>query len=396
MSTGIEIIDLLGSDRVVDNRTYTEPRIYDRERRRIFSSSWQFVCHVSDLSEPGDFVTATVAHNPILITRARDGRLRAMHNACRHRGARVVGDCTGHASTLRCPYHFWTYGLDGALLGVPGEEAYDGTGFDKTDFPLLPVTVEAVLGLVFVHLGQDPAPLEAWVGPELLDVLRVPLASAELEVMRRSSEVLPLNWKVFAENQRDGYHVPFVHPFFRKASPPGTYHLHRNSHAVQHLGMDFSQIEPVLAADLQTAPLPGVEIGQGYIVNLFPDIAITLRSNVVSIDWQEVRGVNEVVMRNLTLGLVGDDEETRRLRALSHDTWFKNPVELEDQPVFLAQQAGVASEHMRYSIIARGTQSDTGTRGDDNRLRHFWVTWRRLMGVEANSVPDDCASEEQS
>jgi phenylpropionate dioxygenase-like ring-hydroxylating dioxygenase large terminal subunit len=373
--------------RVVDNRTYVDSRVYDLELERIFDRVWLFVAHESEIASPGDYVTMTVAGNPMLLTRDREGRLRAFHNVCRHRGARVASEASGHCSAFRCPYHFWTYSLEGKLVSIPGEEAYCDTGFEKKDFGLVEAPCASVLGLVFIHMQDRPdQTLEEWLGPEVIATLSKPLANDKLKVFHKSSAQLAINWKVFAENIRDGYHVPFVHPFFRAASPPGKYHLHRNSHAVQELGMDFSRIEPDLAEKLQRKPLPGVAVGEGYIVNIWPDVAITLRSSVVSIDYQMLDGPTSVVAENRTLGLASDDGDTLELRRLQQETWFRNPVELEDRPVFFSQQAGVASRKVRYSVIARGKHAMEGTRGDDNRLRHFWVKWRELMGVDENSA----------
>ena len=180
--------------------------------------------------------------------------------------------------------------------------------------------------------------------------------------------------------------MPFVHPFFRKASPPGPYFLHANGHAVQRLGMDQTGVEPELWERLMEHTLPGVEPADGYIVTLFPDATITLRSNVISIDSQRALGPASVMMESRVLGLVDDTAEMREARALGHATWFLNPVELEDAPIFVGQQQGVASAGVRYSVIARGADATTGTRGDDNRLRQWWTAWRNAMGVEINSL----------
>jgi hypothetical protein len=177
-----------------------------------------------------------------------------------------------------------------------------------------------------------------------------------------------------------------VHPFFRKASPPGPYHLHANGHAVQQLGMDPSGIEPELWEKIQQHTLPGVTMGDGYIVTLFPDATITLRSNVISIDSQRSLGPASVLMESRVLGIAGDTPEIREIRALGHATWFLNPVELEDAPIFVGQQQGVAASGVRYSVIARGDDATTGTRGDDNRLRQWWTAWRAAMGTEINSL----------
>jgi phenylpropionate dioxygenase-like ring-hydroxylating dioxygenase large terminal subunit len=372
--------------RIVDNRVYWDQQVFELERERIFEKVWIFACHESEVAKPGDFIRLNLLGSQLLVNRDREGRVRAFYNVCRHRGSLVVSEESGHCSAFRCPYHFWTYTLEGELTGVPGEEAYDGTGFRKENFPLVELGCDSVLGLVFVNMGEKPGSLEEWLGEGVIDVLSKPLANADFEVFSTGTMPVKANWKVFAENARDGYHVPFVHPFFRSASPPGEYTLLDNSHAVQQLGMDPNGIEPELWEKLRQVPLPGVEVGEGYIVNIFPDTNITLRSNVVSIDSQRHDNPNDSIIDNRTLGLVGDTDEIRALRKLSQETWFQNPVELEDHPIFEGQQLGVSSRGVRYSIIARGQPTTTGTRGDDNRLRHFWVQWRELMGVDANSA----------
>lgn len=376
----------LPPSRWVDNRLYTDPRAYDLEVERIFLKQWLFVCHESEVRNVGDYLTRTLAGSPLLIARAGDGSVRAYYNTCRHRGAQVVAERCGHAAAFRCPYHFWVYSPEGQLVGVPGEEAYDGSGFDKRDYPLASVRCEVELGLVFINFDDGAATLRDFLGPKIIERLSTPLAHATYEQIFYKSYEVQANWKVFAENARDGYHVPFVHPFFRKASPPGAYYLHENGHAVQELGMDESGVEPDVWRRIMADTLPGVEQQYGYIVTLFPDTTLMLRSNEISIDTQLALGPDKVLMESRVLGLPGDSEEIKQNRILGHATWFLNPVELEDQPVFIAQQRGVTSRGVRYSIIARGPDATTGTRGDDNRLRWWWNRWREVMGVEFNSL----------
>jgi phenylpropionate dioxygenase-like ring-hydroxylating dioxygenase large terminal subunit len=376
----------IAPDRLVDNQVYTDHEVYRREVERVFSGSWLFICHESEVANTGDFIATNTIGSPVLVTRDHDGRVRAYLNVCRHRGCRVVMEDSGHASAFRCPYHFWVYSLEGELVGISGEESYEGSGFTKEDHPLVELGCESVHGLVFIHFQKDPPAIEDWLGPEMTERIGKPLANAEYVILKRKTYELPINWKIFAENVRDGYHVPFVHPFYRKASPPGPYELYRNGHAFQSLGMDPNGIEPDLWAQIRQHPLPGVEEGEGYIANVFPDSNITLRSNVISIDTQRTLGIDKVIIENRTLGLVDDPEDVKEIRELSQTTWFQNPVELEDLPIFLAQQEGITSPHVRYSVVARGPDALTGTRGDDNRLRHFWTAWRELMGTEANSI----------
>ena len=372
--------------RWVDNRVYTDPRVYEREVERIFNRTWLFAGHTSEAREIGDYFTATILGQPLLFVRGKDGAVRAFYNACRHRGSKVALEACGHAAAFRCPYHFWVYDLDGQLIGIPGEEAYDGSGFAKEENPLAGLRCEEELGLLFVTFNTHAPPLRDYLGPKVIETLATPLANATFELVKYISYELPVNWKVFAENARDGYHVPFVHPFFRKASPPGPYFLHDGGHAVQRLGMDPSGVEPELWAKIARHTLPGVETGDGYIVTLFPDATITLRSNVISIDSQRALGPSSVLMESRVLGIAGDSQEVRDIRALGHATWFLNPVELEDAPIFVGQQQGLAAKGVRYSVIARGADATTGTRGDDNRLRQWWTAWRQAMDVEINSL----------
>jgi len=372
--------------RWVDNRVYTDTRVYEREVERIFNRTWLFAGHASEARTTGDYFTTMLLGAPLLIVRGKDGVLRAFFNTCRHRGSKVAMDACGHAAAFRCPYHFWVYDLDGALIGIPGEEAYDGSGFSKDENPLVALRCEEELGLIFVSFNAAAPPLRDYLGPKIVETLATPLANAQYEIVKYYAYELPVNWKVFAENVRDGYHVPFVHPFFRKASPPGPYFLYDNGHAVQRLGMDPNGVEPEVWAKISQHTLPGVETGDGYIVTLFPDATITLRSNVISIDSQRALGPASVLLESRVLGIVGDSQAVRESRELGHSTWFLNPVELEDAPIFVGQQQGLASSAVRYSVIARGADSTTGTRGDDNRLRQWWTAWREAMGVDLNSL----------
>jgi methanesulfonate monooxygenase subunit alpha len=360
--------------------------VYEREIERIFARTWLFACHESEVPNAGDYITLGLIGSPLLIVRSAGGAIRAFYNTCRHRGAQVASAPCGHAAAFRCPYHFWVYSPEGDLIGVPGEEAYDGSGFARGDYPLIGVRCETVLGLVFVSFNPDVEPLRAYLGPNIIETLATPLAGAHFVVATRRSTEVTVNWKVFAENARDGYHVPFVHPFFRLASPPGPYFLYENGHAVQRLGMDQAGVDPVVWERIMRTTLPGVEPGDGYIVTLFPDATIQLRSNEISIDSQRTLGPASVVLESRVLGLEGDAPEITADRILGHATWFANPVELEDVPVFRAQQQGVAARGVPYSIIARGPDATTGTRGDDNRLRWWWNRWREMMGVELNSL----------
>ena len=186
---------------------YRDPRIEALERRRVFGDSWQLVARSDQLEHPGDFVTADVAGEPLLVLRDDTGELRGFFNVCRHRAACVMTEPRGNARKLRCRYHGWTYDLRGQLRGLPEFEGVED--FRREDQGLVPVRVDRWGPLVFAHLGDAPLPL-----PDSLAPLSAEMGPLEdLRFLERREYTLACNWKVFVDNYLDGgYHVNSVHP----------------------------------------------------------------------------------------------------------------------------------------------------------------------------------------
>jgi choline monooxygenase len=188
---------------------YTDARVYERERETVFSKSWQMVGRVDQLAEAGAYVTAEVAGEPIVVVRGHDDVLRAFFNVCRHHAAAVMTECAGKADRLRCPYHGWTYGLDGALKSVTELEGVER--FDRSTLGLVPVRVGVWQQLVFVCLDANAPSLDDWLG-ERLQTEVAALGLGGLRFAGRREWTIGCNWKVFVDNYLDGgYHVPFLH-----------------------------------------------------------------------------------------------------------------------------------------------------------------------------------------
>jgi len=187
---------------------YVDPRIVDLEARTVFSRSWQVIGRTDQVEKPGDFVTFTVAGEPVVAVRGNDGVLRAFYNVCRHHAAGVVTEACGSAQILHCPYHGWNYGLDGSLKGMP---EFDGVrNFDRASNGLVPVKVETWEKFVFVNLDPAAAPLEQFLGGIVKRV--APLGVSKLHYFASRSYDIACNWKVFVDNYLDGgYHVPHLH-----------------------------------------------------------------------------------------------------------------------------------------------------------------------------------------
>ena len=187
---------------------YVDARIAELERQTVFSKTWQVMGRVDQVEKAGQFVTATVAGEPLVAVRGSDGVLRGFYNVCRHHAAAVVTEPCGQASILHCPYHGWNYGLDGALKGMP---EFDGVlGFERKDNGLVPVKVDTWEKFVFVNLDPQAAPLAEFLGG--LVKRAAPLRLNHLQYFTSKTYDIHCNWKVFVDNYLDGgYHVPHLH-----------------------------------------------------------------------------------------------------------------------------------------------------------------------------------------
>ena len=187
---------------------YVDPRIAELEAKTVFTKTWQMVARMDQLESSGQFVTANLVGEPILVLRGNDGMLRAFYNVCRHHAAPVVSEACGKASILHCPYHGWNYGLDGSLKGMP---EFDGVkNFDRQQNGLVPIKVESWEKFVFVNLDPEAAPLRDFLGGLVKRV--EPLGVNKLYYFDTRVYDIHCNWKVFADNYLDGgYHVPHLH-----------------------------------------------------------------------------------------------------------------------------------------------------------------------------------------
>ncbi len=209
-----------GLEPTLPSSWYTSAQVFAIEKERIFCREWLCVARAEELAEPGAFRVLEVLGESILLVRNREGQLRAFYNVCRHRGSRLCREppAAGAAAVLggglsggriTCPYHQWTYDLDGRLIGAPyltGEP-----GFDKSLFSLYPVGLECWGGFVFVHLTPArAAPLAAQLGAIPERVARYPLG--ELRIGHTIRYEVAANWKVICENYNECYHCAGVHP----------------------------------------------------------------------------------------------------------------------------------------------------------------------------------------
>ena len=189
------------------NWCYTSENWYRLEVERIFRKVWVYVGHASRISEAGDFFTVDVAGAPVIVIRGDDGDIRAFHNSCRHRGARIAWG-EGNCKALTCPYHTWTYARNGELIGTPLIEEDDH--FRYANLGLLEVRLEQWAGFLFVNFDDAAAPLTEWLG-DLPETCRSYNPGSMVCTRRKVYEGVKANWKLHFENFNDSLHIPFVH-----------------------------------------------------------------------------------------------------------------------------------------------------------------------------------------
>jgi glycine betaine catabolism A len=193
-------------------RYYTDAQIFGQERERFFCKKWVAAGREEQLANPGDYFLCEVAGESIIVTRDSTAALRAFYNVCRHRGTRMCREEQGKfAARIQCPYHGWTYGLDGKLLGAPH---MDETTFRSEDYPLHGVHVESWEGNVFLNLSPDAEPLTHQLAdlPQKL----APWGMRELRTYKGEEYEVKANWKLIVLNFNECLHCPILHPLLAR------------------------------------------------------------------------------------------------------------------------------------------------------------------------------------
>ena len=202
-------------------RYFVSPEIFAQEQRKIFSEQWILVGHQSQIPKGGDYFISEVGGESLIVVRDQRSAIRGFYNVCRHRGTRLREDPSGHVSAIQCPYHAWTYGLDGRLIGAPHMDGVPG--FDKADYSLHPVNLGLWVGFIFVNLAsastspsdRDYMSLEEWLAQLARKFPNLP----KLRSAKRIDYNVQANWKLIFENYSECYHCPGVHPTLSKLSP---------------------------------------------------------------------------------------------------------------------------------------------------------------------------------
>lgn len=390
--------------------SYQDPEILRREQQRLFEGPvWNYVCLEAEIPDPGDWRATFVGEMPVVVARDTDGSLAAFENRCAHRGALICLDDGGRgAGDFHCVYHAWRYDLRGNLKSVAFRHGVNGRGgmpdsFCLTDHGPRQLRVTSLFGLVFATLSADTPDIEAFIGPEVLARLRTAAGNRRFEIIGRFTEVLPNNWKLYAENVRDTYHASLLHTFFTtfritRLSQGGGVMVSENgvAHASTTLaapkGPDDSYAG--MRSDNQGFQLRDPSFMNAVaefndninlqILSIFPGFILQQIHNALAVRQIVPRGVDSMDLHWTYLGFADDTPELRAMRLkqsnLAGPAGF---VSMEDGAVGGFVQRGIAAADGEAAVVEMGGATAEGaeTRATEASVRGFWKAWRAQMGV---------------
>ena len=323
---------------------YTDPAFFALERERLFRAAWQIVCHVNDVPAAGDYQALDFLDERVVTLRGADGLVRSFHNVCRHRASRLADGTSGNCGhRLVCPYHAWSYGLDGRLAAIPPWQGFDGV--DKTQLGLVPVEQEIWRGFVFVRFQGG--------GPSVADMMApydAEIAAYAFEELQSRGKVVlrprPVNWKNVGDNYADGLHILVAHP--------GLSRLFAGSYAVE--ARDWVD---KMSGQITETPSPnGSERGYQALLGgfdhlppvlrrtwnyykLWPNLAFDVYPDQVDFMQFIPVSATETLIREIAYAHPDERRETRAARYLN---WRINrQVNAEDTALIARVQAGMAS-----------------------------------------------------
>ncbi|ELB87043.1 aromatic hydrocarbon dioxygenase large subunit [Rhodococcus wratislaviensis IFP 2016] len=413
-------------ERIVQNdrvhgSVYTSPAIFQREMDTIFRKGWVYVAHESEVSEPGDYLTRRIGHDPVVVVHGKDGKVRVLLNRCSHRANKLCNAEMGNANSFRCPYHGWTFSNDGSLTAVPMRNGY-GEAFQKVRSELGMAEaprVDSYGGFLFASLAADGISLQEHLGNATKAIDRLLNLSPTGTIDLRSNWMKHLhhaNWKMVVENNVDGYHALFTHASVYDAIRPA-----KVSHipskvdvVVRDMGGGHSEIDysaeyrkldeefvwygrtpreklPEYVAALEAAHGPekthdSLVVGPPHTL-IWPNLFLA----EMNIMYVEPIGPDETVAYTTAALFPGQDRMNERMLRRSEGAMGPAGFLIaDDGEIGMRNQAGLAARDPEWLRLARGLETDvtdeTGIVNSDKSAetpqRGFYRQWASVVGQE--------------
>lgn len=349
--------------------TYSDPDFFATEIRRVIRPSWQIVCHQSDIANAGDYHTLEYAGESIIVIRGNDDVVRAFTNVCRHRGSRLVDDASGCARRLVCPYHGWSYDLQGNLRGVPLKSSYPQ--LNESKHGLVPVELEDFQGFLFVRLEDDGGPSVFRMMAPYVDEL-LPYRFDELKAIGRVTlRERRVNWKNIGDNYSDGLHIIVAHPGLKRLMGNG-YGVEASAHVDKLWGPIVEQVsgnpsERAYQKYLPRVPhLPPERQRLWTYFKLWPNFAFDIYPDQVDfMQWLPV-SPTETLIREIAYAIPDDRREMQAARYLN---WRINrQVNAEDTVLVERVQSGMKSQSFSVGPLS---ENEVALRSFARRIRHL-------------------------
>ncbi len=415
MST--DFATLVRDDRVL-TPMYTDPAIFEEEMDRIFKNTWVWVAHESDIPTGNSFKTSHVGRERVIVTRDKQGKIHTLLNRCRHRAATICEKRKGKASVFVCPYHGWSYEVDGALRKVPHLSGY-GEGLEQSELGLVSLRTEQYNGMIFATYRDDIEPLVEFLGgaKKWIDLFMKQGGGYAVKTLGEHRFRFRGNWKIQLENTTDAYHFPIVHKTFLDSLDAEAENVFDvlgqggwvedlgNGHSVMVMIPDLIDLEegldaPIpqrfqeLADELAAEGLPDAQIrlivravgGSGFNLNLFPNVACSMAFFRVLRPVE----VDETEITHVAIGMDGGPAAANRMRLRLHEH-FQGPMGFgtpDDAEGWERVQRGAEAGEKLWIMVNRGVDAPEGVAapghaaGDvsaETGMRAAYQMWKRMM-----------------
>ncbi len=390
-------------------RVYTDPGLYAREQERIFRGPiWNFVGLACEIPNVGDYKLTYAGDTPLIVVRLQDDSINVLVNRCAHKGAMVCYKPKGNVREFACVYHNWVYDLDGRLTGVAFKRGVNGKGgladdFEQDAYGLERLRTEVYRGLVFATFSDETPAFQDFIGAELVaNIDRV--FPKPLKVLGYHSQLLPNNWKLYAENNKDSYHASLLHVFHNtfgvvrptmgggiKLSDNGWHHLsytERKPIKDDQIGTEkvrsFKDSYSLKDTRLMEHRLEFGDTITNAIQTVFPTLVVQQILNALAVRQLIPRGVDRSDLVWTVLGFEDDDSDLLELRLkVNNLVGPAGMISMEDGVVGGWVQRAAKADGGAQTVMPMGGRSieaSEGSRVTEAAVRGFWKGWRECMG----------------
>ena len=382
----------------IDSRIYSDRGIFEEELAKIWKKSWIVACHESEIPQPYDFRTTTIAREPVIVTRGPDGEVRAFLNVCPHRGNTIEnrpagsfrdGTASGAPRHMTCMYHGWQFDMKGSCAHISREKEGYQSRLSRNDVGLRRLRCEVWFGgFVWVTLDDSIGKsVEKW-GAGCFDCLKDHIGAEPLEVFHYHKAIIPCNYKLWHDTNSEFYH-DYLHYHNRITGFNDAYFARQNTGfenghvTVGSFEVQYDKYEGFESRE--SLSFPGLPPNHWYMIDMFPGVNFNLRGSALRCDVMTPLAPDRVLIEFRGLGLKGDTPEERLTRVRHHNSiWGPFGRNLHEDLLAVTTQQAAMNEHAEPRRILHG-RHENNTIHDEIGMRHFYDEWGRWM----NRRPSD-------